>query len=431
MKIAIIQFPGSNCERETMLAVQRNGMQAIPFLWNEDPAKLRACDGFIIIGGFSYEDRVRAGIIASLDPLMSHLALESASGKPLLGICNGAQILVESGLIPQTKNNQVVMSLAANKRILNDHILGTGYYNDYIYVVTPKAHTSNAFLNALQPNQPLCIPIAHGEGRFILSDGLWEKILAANIGYLQYCDASGMIQNDFPTNPNGSQYNLAAICNVRGNIMAIMPHPERTTAGDVIFSSMRNYIEKNNYCAISALDFAIAKPELPFYKQPDNSVEFFIKLIINDNVEVSVQKALHNLNFQNVQVRRYSHWEITFEKGTSTQDIAKTTTAINDSCELFNPNKETMTTNFSKITIPESEHSFVILVQDQDNIIGQHKLEVLRTAFGIKNVRAIKYGNLWHLYSTQGDIDAIREFILQKNILFNPCAQDGFYLAKR
>src|SRR3990167_7643022 len=100
MRIGIIQFPGSNCERETMLAVKRAGMEPVEFLWNESHEKLRSLAGYIIVGGFSYEDRSRAGIIAALDTIISVLREQSEYGKPILGICNGAQILVETGLVP-------------------------------------------------------------------------------------------------------------------------------------------------------------------------------------------------------------------------------------------------------------------------------------------------------------------------------------------
>ena len=93
MHIAVVQFPGSNCERETKLAVKRAGMQPVEFLWNEPCEKLTACDGFIIVGGFSYEDCSRAGVIAALDPIMAVIKQQSELGKPVLGICNGAQIL--------------------------------------------------------------------------------------------------------------------------------------------------------------------------------------------------------------------------------------------------------------------------------------------------------------------------------------------------
>src|SRR3990167_9106548 len=106
-RIAIIQFPGSNCESESIRAVRAAGMEAEEFLWNEDYRKLENYDGYFIVGGFSYEDRSRSGIIAALDPIMPVIAAEAKKGKPVLGVCNGAQILVETGLVPGLKDNQV------------------------------------------------------------------------------------------------------------------------------------------------------------------------------------------------------------------------------------------------------------------------------------------------------------------------------------
>ncbi|SVA24838.1 uncharacterized protein METZ01_LOCUS77692, partial [marine metagenome] len=129
INIGVIQFPGSNTERETTIALKRNGMNPLEFLWNQDKAKLIACSGYIITGGFSYEDRSRSGVIASLDPIMSILKEEVSKRKPVLGICNGAQILVESGMIPGLNHGQVGIALTDNKRVKSGRIVGTGYYN--------------------------------------------------------------------------------------------------------------------------------------------------------------------------------------------------------------------------------------------------------------------------------------------------------------
>src|SRR5437870_1035688 len=132
MRIGIIQFPGSNCERETMLAIKRAEMEPVEFLWNESRDKLREMDGYVIVGGFSYEDRGRAGIIAALDPVMQEIKAQSEKGKPILGICNGAQILVETGLVPGLADDVVGMALTDNKRMRDGIVLGTGYYNAWV-----------------------------------------------------------------------------------------------------------------------------------------------------------------------------------------------------------------------------------------------------------------------------------------------------------
>lgn len=423
MKIAVIQFPGSNCERETTLAVKRNGMEALPFIWNEDPSKLKECDGYIIVGGFSYEDRGRAGVIAALDPVMQHIAKEAALGKPVLGICNGAQILVESGLVPGVKSNRLAMALAANKRIKDGHILGTGYYNDYRHIAIAKSYPKNAFLKNLAPNKALRIPVAHGEGRFVLAEKLWEKILAENIGFLQYCDEAGTIKDGFPTNPNGSEHNLAALCNLTGNVMAIMPHPERVPEGDVIFSSMRDYIKSGCFTPTTAIDFTPEEVKLTPYSLPANSHEEIIKLIINDNTALSIQQALHNLQFGDVRIERYTHWEITFAKPEQEGELLHQIKAINESYELFNPNKESVSKNLA-IT----NNSFAILVQDKENIVGQHKLAVLRETFKINGISSVKHGNIWIVIAESADsLTKAQKFIFEKHVLFNPFSQNGFW----
>ena len=251
MKIAIIQFPGSNCETESLRAIRQAGMNAEEFLWNRSPADLSTFDGYIIVGGFSYEDRSRSGIIASLDPLMPHIRAEAEKGKPVLGICNGAQILVETGLVPGLKNYQVGMALATNKRIKDGKILGTGYYNAWVHIQPNVPTTTSAFSRHLKPGIPLRVPIAHGEGRFVIPDDLLTEMKTKNLTAFRYCDEQGNISEEFPINPNGAAYNLAAATNTAGNVMAMMPHPERTDAGQPIFTSMRDYIAEHHSVILS------------------------------------------------------------------------------------------------------------------------------------------------------------------------------------
>ena len=141
INIGIIQFPGSNTERETIMACQRVGMNPVDFFWNEPATKLSDLNGYIIIGGFAYEDRSRAGVIAALDPIIKQIKVEAGKGKPVLGICNGAQILVESGLVPGFEGHRVGIALTDNKRVKSGHVVGVGYYNTWIILRCPHRLT--------------------------------------------------------------------------------------------------------------------------------------------------------------------------------------------------------------------------------------------------------------------------------------------------
>jgi len=252
-KIAVIYFPGNNCEEETRERCKEVGMQTNILRWNTKE-NLSSYHGFIIPGGFSYEDRVRAGIIASKQKIMDKIKQEAKNGKPLLGICNGAQVLIEAGLIPGLKDN-VEMALAPN---INP--LVNGYFCEWVNIKNINKKTC-AFNYLYDKNEMIQIPIAHGEGRFVTKDkSLIKKLLKNNQIIFRYCDGNGKIIDKFPVNPNGAIYNIAAISNKLGNIMAIMPHPERAswqrqiptaikkldikTNAIKIFESMKKYIEE-------------------------------------------------------------------------------------------------------------------------------------------------------------------------------------------
>jgi len=180
--------------------------------------------------------RRRSGILAALDPVLDVLKQESAKGKPVLGICNGAQILVEAGLVPGFHGYQVGMALAANRRVVNNGVVSSGFYNSWVDIErTPSEPLSNnAFIKHLTPGQSIHLPAAHAEGRFVIPESLLDILRLRGMDLFRYTE-----------NPNGSTDNLAGVCNTHGNILALMPHPERTTAGDPIFLSMRTYIQQH------------------------------------------------------------------------------------------------------------------------------------------------------------------------------------------
>lgn len=269
MKIAVMQFPGTNCEFETLVAVKEVGMDGEIFRWNRPEGELSNFDGFIIPGGFSYQDRMRAGAIASKEPVLKALKEEAARGKPILGICNGFQILVEAGLLPGLSSSlpsgagKVEMALAQNVMVSKEEIIRRGYYCDWVYLrhdASPR-RCSGSYL--IEMGALLKIPIAHAEGNLVTaSPGLLKKLNDQEQVVFRYCDRNGRVIDDFPVNVNGSIENIAAICNPEGNVLGMMPHPERAFfawqlpsfdprkhrhdepgPGRRIFESMKRYIE--------------------------------------------------------------------------------------------------------------------------------------------------------------------------------------------
>ena len=413
-KIAIIQFPGSNTERETILACHRNGLDPVEFLWNKPLDLLKEFHGYIIVGGFSYQDRSRAGIIAALDPVMDQIKIQADQDKPVLGICNGAQILVESGLVPGLENYQIGISLSENKRVKNGQVVGIGYFNTWVYLKSSLNNDQCAFTRTLKPEEIINIPLAHGEGRFLLKEDLLEELISNNQIPFRYSNSKGDTLEDYPTNPNGSIYNIAAVCNQSGNVMAIMPHPERTKLGDEIFKSMKDFINNGTVFRRTLLSKTQKSVEIKHYKRKKECLELVIDMIITDNEALSVENTLNQLG-HDVSISRKSHWEIHLKK--------KTPQAINlieKSGEIYNPNKEFI----SKIN--NEKNTVTFLIRQKEDMIGRSKKESLKNRFKIDKILNLKYGVLWKVRVNSGDIKSTTNKILQSNILYNPLSYECY-----
>ena len=412
--IAIIQFPGSNTERETLMACHRVGLNPIEFLWNEPTEKLTNFDGYVIVGGFAYEDRSRSGVIAALDPIMKQIKTEAEKGKPVLGICNGAQILVESGLVPGLKNHRVGMALTDNKRVKDGHVVGVGYYNTWANLKMSVSSDRCAFTRHLNTGDFINIPLAHGEGRFIIPDELLEKMITNNQTVYCYCDNDGSVVDEFPTNPNGSMYNLAAVCNPAGNVMAMMPHPERTENGDAIFSSMKEFIENENPITDHTLSYDRSHYKVENYQSSNGATEWVVDMIITDNEAASVHNALDHLGYT-INVTRQTHWEI--ETNGDQESILR---KIAESGELYNSNKEFI----SKVTEKENTASF--LVRQKEDMIGRSKFESLKERFEIEGITDLKRGVIWNVTVKKGNFETSLKQILDTHILFNPLSHECY-----
>ena len=408
-KIAIIQFPGSNTELETIAAIERNGMTPISHLWNEPSSNLEQYSGYILVGGFSYEDRSRSGIIASLDPIMSTLKKQALKGKPVLGICNGAQILVESGMVPGNGNFDTMVSLTENKRVKGGQVVGTGYYNTWCYLKSNEKSAS-AFIDRSDMGL-LHIPIAHAEGRLMMDSKLHQAVEKSNLAVYRYCDKGGSIINDFPINPNGSIDNIAALGNVAGNVMAIMPHPERTHGGDSIFRALNSFLSTDEVFSYKALSYNCKKMKVAPFKKSKETTELLISMIIADNEAISVQKCIERLGKTSVPIKKYLHLEIEHEGPLNMDSVYETDV-------LFNPSKEFIVTDVKR----NSGSRF--LVREKENIGGRKMKETLQKRFGFSGITNILKGTIWEINSREKQIKKDIDLILNSHILCNPISQE-------
>lgn len=203
MKVAIIQFPGTNCEYDTQYAFKKLGAET-EIVWHKETAIAEGTDLVVVAGGFSYGDYLRSGAIARFSPVMQAVERHANRGGRVLGICNGFQVLTESRLLP-----------GALKRNEHLHFISRHHH-------LKVAGNDNAFLNRLNKGDIVNIPIAHHDGNYYIDPDDLKALYDNDQVLLHYCDAEGNISN-----PNGSVDAIAGVCNAAKNVFGLMPHPER------------------------------------------------------------------------------------------------------------------------------------------------------------------------------------------------------------
>jgi phosphoribosylformylglycinamidine synthase subunit PurQ / glutaminase len=212
MKFGVVVFPGSNCDRDMAWVTQGLLGQPTRMVWHEE-SDIADIDVIVVPGGFSYGDYLRCGAIAQFSPVMRATLDHAAQGKPVLGVCNGFQVLTEVGLLPG--------ALMRNRDL------------HFICDRTPlKVETNNSLWTArYQSGQVITVPIAHGEGCYYAEPDRIKQLEDQQQVLFRYCDAQGNV--DDSSNPNGSIHNIAGIRNAQGNVLGMMPHPERAADADL------------------------------------------------------------------------------------------------------------------------------------------------------------------------------------------------------
>ncbi|MEW6624880.1 MAG: phosphoribosylformylglycinamidine synthase subunit PurQ [Bacillota bacterium] len=227
MKFGVVVFPGSNCDADVKHVLQDVVNQDTRFVWHKDPLP-RALDCVVLPGGFSYGDYLRTGAIARFSPVMEGVMEFAAQGGLVLGICNGFQVLTEAGLLPG--------ALMVNKNLK--------FMCKPVYLRVE--HNGTPFTNALNAGDVIEVPIAHGEGNYFADPEVLEEIERNNQVVFRYCTREGVVNAQ--ANPNGSVNNIAGLINKEGNVLGMMPHPERCSEevigrvdGIKVFQSIINW----------------------------------------------------------------------------------------------------------------------------------------------------------------------------------------------
>lgn len=208
MKFGVVVFPGTNCEMDCYYVIDHVLGHPVSYIWHREKS-LEGYDCVILPGGFSFGNYLRAGAIARLSPVMEALAAYAAQGGLVLGICNGFQVLLEADLLPGVMRRNENLEFRCESTYLRVENAATPFTNQY------------------QPGEVIRMPVAHGEGNYYVDPGALEQLKKEDRIVFRYCTQGGKVVSE--ANPNGSLENIAGICNKEGNVLGLMPYPERSS----------------------------------------------------------------------------------------------------------------------------------------------------------------------------------------------------------
>jgi len=375
-KAAVIQFPGNNCEVETLRALRGAGFDASIFRWNQKLTGLKKYD-FLVL--------------------------------------DGAQALVESGLIPGVKNDGLALALAKNKRVKDGEVMGTGFYSTWINLKSVTSEGRSPFNYSFQEEKIISLPIAHAEGRFTTDNKKVEKELFEN-----------------------------KQCNPAGNVLAIMPHPERglIAPGKSIFESVFNYLndkkkKKLNVKIKKELSVSLKKPTVGKYKSTRNTIDIYIELLITDNEEFTLQQTFDELNLAPVKLKKYRFVSISAKKKIDDKTVLKM--IKND--YFVNTQKEICyieqkdgwsvvdkTTTFKKLD-GDVLSSPALRVNYRENSVGMALLNTFKKKFKNVGISAVNTGVVWEFQNIKDSKKKLTKKqlneLLVHRLFWNPHSQEA------
>ncbi len=394
IQIALLKGQDFRSENEIIGALSRAGMFAQILSWNESAKQLSDFQGFIITGDDISQGYPRPGVLAAFSPMMQALFEQSKLGKPILGIGNGAHILVEAGLVPGLERNQLGLALTDNE---------SDFHPAQINIRLSKGYQWNAFTRHLSPQTIFQITSSVNPARFMIPPVLLAEIERNGLDVFQYCNDRGVIASD---------HSIAAIANKTGNVMAMLPHPEHTKQGEAIFTSMREYIVKRCISPSVTLDYQPRFLPLKKYHASAYTFEYVTSMAEMDPCAITVENVLFE-NDMPVKIKRAIHWEIQCDSESIFEEVKSTGVLSGDNQKAI-----------IHLEAMKEPQQTVFLVRPKEDILGLQKLETLKNNFGLEGIQKISYSTLWYISASEKHIV---DRIIRSTLLFNPYSHDCFY----
>lgn len=419
-KVAIIYFPGSTGISSVQRALTAVGLAHERVLWNTTDS-LNSYDAFILPAGCSYGNRIRPGVVAAHTAMMRQLKQAAGHGKPILGIGNGCQILIEAGVLPGVEPAVLAGATTMNVRKQAQDIIGVEFYHSKVYVKHVVADRRTVFTNGLPIGTVLPARVADTAGCFTFPEELALELERNQQIVLKYCTAEGAVLNDFPTNPNGAMWGIAGLCNPAGNVVGYIPELERDDQGTVMFAGLQRSLTRPFVPSGKPLQWQPGTATVKRYHPSVESLNIYVESAQTICAARMAEALLRQRDFHvNVQCKRY--WEIWHD--VDKQQLEVITKALVASSVLLNDAIDQYT-----VQLAPAGEAVRILVRDMNDYKGKYAIQQLRQKNSTLEINNIIQGTLWEVsfseVVTEDRMNLIGQ-ILQTYVFYNPYAQECY-----